>query len=359
MALLAAELACLGRRVAVVVYPVPDPGPEIEGRLTLVERAPHSGFGVRGVLLEAVRVARALWRADARVVVVRGGRSVVGVIGLYCWLLRRKLIFSSASDRDFLDRAERRGHRGNLYRLGVRQADAVVVQSRRQIELARHAFPKTPASRLVRIPSFASRLDLQAGGPPNAFFWVGRLHHVKRPLMYAELAATIPDATFVLVPLIPPTLTEEQSDLLARLESAAADLPNLVVEPPTPHAALMGRLARAVAVVNTSLHEGMPNTFLEAWSLGIPALTLSFDPDDVVRERGLGISAGGSWERFVAGARELWEERLERSDLSTRVRAYVREAHSPANVARQWDALLETLGPPARPDRVPQTIHRA
>ena len=102
----------------------------------------------------------------------------------------------------------------------------------------------------------------------------------------------------------------------------------------------------------------MPNTFLEAWSLGIPVLTLSFDPDDVVRERGLGIAADGSWDRFVAGAKELWEGRFERGDLSTRVRAYVREAHSPASVARQWDALLDTLAPPARSDLVPRAAQR-
>jgi glycosyltransferase involved in cell wall biosynthesis len=350
MALLASELARRGRRVAVVVYPVPDPGPEVDGRLTLVERRTHAGEGAKGALVEAVRVIRALVRANARVVVVRGGKSVVGVVAVYCVIWRRKLVFSSANDFDFLGRAELTGRRLRLYRFGVRRADAVVVQSTRQLELARQAFPTVSASRLVRIPSFAGELPSPVDGTPTDFFWIGRLIDYKRPLVYADLAAAMPDARFVLIPLLPPDLTEEQSDLLAQLEAAAARTPNLAVESSLSHGALMGRLGRAVAVVNTSLFEGMPNTFIEAWSLGVPVLTLSFDPDDVVRTNALGVAAGGSWERFVGGARELWEGRLERDGLSSRLLAYVRETHATEAVGHQWDALLERLGAVPRRD---------
>jgi len=350
MALLASELANRGRSVAVVVYPVPDPRPEVDGRLTLVERGTHAGSGAKGTAVEAVRVIRALVRANPRVVVVRGGKSVVGVVAAYCMLWRRKLVFSSANDFDFLGRAELSGTRLRLYRFGVRRADAVVVQSRRQLELARQAFPTVSASRFVRIPSFAGDLPRPVDGTPTEFFWVGRLIDYKRPLLYADLAAAAPEARFVVIPLLPPELTAEQSDLLKQLESAAARAPNLVVESSLPHAALMGRLGRAVAVVNTSVYEGMPNTFLEAWSLGVPVLTLSFDPDDAVRENALGVAAGGSWERFVDGARELWEGRLERDELSRRLLAYVRERHAPETVGHQWDALLERLGAVPRRD---------
>jgi glycosyltransferase involved in cell wall biosynthesis len=41
-------------------------------------------------------------------------------------------------------------------------------------------------------------------------------------------------------------------------------------------------LEAAVALVSTSSHEGMPNTFVEAWGHGVPVLTLSFDSDGVV-----------------------------------------------------------------------------
>jgi glycosyltransferase involved in cell wall biosynthesis len=343
MAILAGELVRRGRDVAIVVYPVPDPSDAIDHRLTLVERAPHAGGKTSGMLLEGTRVMRALRRANARVVVVRGGRSVLGVVAVYCWLQQRKLVFSSANDFDFLDRPDLTGTKKRFYTFGVKRAAAIVVQSERQVELARRAFPQAPA-RIVRIPSFASRVSEEANGRPTDFFWVGRLIDYKRPLLYAELAAAVPDARFVLIPHVPLTLTAEQSGLLAQLEAAAAGIPNLVVESPLPHAALMERLGRAVAVVNTSLYEGMPNTFLEAWSLGVPVLTLSFDPDEIVSEHRLGVAAGDSWEKFVAGARALWEGRFERDELAKRLRAYVHRTHSSDAVGLQWDALFESLG---------------
>ena len=61
-----------------------------------------------------------------------------------------------------------------------------------------------------------------------------------------------------------------------------------------------------MAIVNTSVFEGMPNATLEGWVRGIPALTLSYDPDGLVELRGLGVFARDSWEDFVGGARRLW-----------------------------------------------------
>ena len=339
MTLLASELARRGFRVGLVVYPIPARGTGLDPRITLVERKEHAGStGPVRTLLEAVRVMRALRGADGRVVVVRSGAPVVGLIGLYCRLWRRRLVFSSANNLDFLERWSRRAR---TYAFGVRSADAVVVQSEEQEALARRRFPHV--RRLVRIPSFAVEPRPVEPGPPGAFYWVGRLVDYKRPHLYAELAATIPEAPFVLIPLRRPDDAAGQA-ALEQLGSVAVGVSNLELRDSVPHAALVEELASAVALVNTSSFEGMPNTFLEAWSQGVPVLTLSFDPDGVIRKRGLGVAADGSWERFVEGARQLWEGRFEREELAQRTRGYVRETHSVESVGARWQALLETVG---------------
>jgi hypothetical protein len=343
MVLLAGELARRGLRVAFVVYPIPSQPPGIDPRITLVERKEHAGPGPIQSLVEAARVLRALRAANGRVVVVRSGTPVLGLIAVYCRLSRRRLVFSSANNLDFLDQWTRRAR---TYAFGVRSADAVVVQTREQETLARHRFPEI--RKLVCIPSFAAESRaIERHGPPTAFFWVGRLVDYKRPLLYSDLAAAIPDARFVLIPLrIPLRPLHHAAELEAyeQLELAAARIPNLELRDSIPQAALVKELASAVALVSTSSHEGMPNTFLEAWSQGVPVLTLSFDPDGVVRERGLGVSAEGSWERFVAGARELWDGRFEREELAQRTRDYVFEVHRIEGVGARWQALLESFG---------------
>lgn len=338
LTLLAGELARRGLRVALVVYPIPERQVAVEPGITLVERPEHAGDGPVQAALEAGRVLRSLMKADGRVVVVRSGTPVVGLVALYCRIFRRRFIFASANNLDFRDQWSRRTR---IYAFGVRSADTVVVQSREQETLARGRFPRI--RKLVHIPSFADE------PPPttprreaSTFLWVGRLVDYKRPLLYADLAKAVPDLRFVLIPLRPLYYAVER-ECLAQLEELAARIPNFEVAESLPHAELVKELADAVALVNTALHEGVPNTFLEAWSQGVPVLTLSFDPDGVVGKRGLGISANGSWERFVAGARELWDGRLERDDLARRARSYVREVHSTERVGAQWHALVESL----------------
>jgi glycosyltransferase involved in cell wall biosynthesis len=345
MLMLARGLVNLGHDVALVVYPVPDPVPDLDPRLTIVERADHAGSEgpLLGNLREGIHVARALSAADGKVVVVRTGNPVVGFIAIYCRLRRRKFVFSSASDVDFLPRPGVSRVQSALYKFGVRRADAVVVQSARQVELAQRAFPRT--KRLIRVPSFADEAPPIGDVPaPTAFVWAGRLIDLKRPMLYAELAAAVPEARFVIVPHISGSSPASQLNTFSALERAVAETPNLELSESLPHTEMMKAIAGAVAIVNTSSFEGMPNTFLEAWSQGVPALTLAVDPDGIIAANRLGVSADGSWERFVAGARELWARRFERSDVAERTRAYVSTAHSHDVVAGQWSELLENLG---------------
>jgi glycosyltransferase involved in cell wall biosynthesis len=343
MTLLGRALSERGVRVAHIIYP-PRAPVELAYPLTLVHRKPYAGgLPIVGPLAETVRVWRALAAARARVVVVRTASPAVGVAALYCKLLRRALVFSSANVSDFtLERMPRRLDRA-LYRLGVRLADAVVVQSDEQRSLAEQAFPGL--RRVVRIPSFAEPPpDGVDGNGPRAFLWFGRFVSYKQPMRYLDLAEALPEARFIMIP-VPDEATSRE---LAELRAAAQRLPNLELRDPIPHEQLSRLVSSAVAIVNTSVLEGMPNAFLEAWSHGVPVLTLQFDPDEVVERHELGISAQGSWDRFVAGARELWEQRDEPGELSRRVRAYVEEVHSMDAVGARWSGLLTELadGPP-------------
>ena len=339
MTLLGRALAERGQRVAHIIYPPHDPI-ELSYPIDLVHRGAYAGNrAVVGPFLESLEIWRALRTADAGVTIVRTASPVVGVAALYCRLRRRRLIFSSSNVSDFtLERMFGRIDRA-LYRLGVRLADAVVVQSEEQASLLRKALPSIRCVR--RIPSFAEAAPPPSADRPSrdAFLWFGRFVSYKQPLRYLTLARGVPEARFIMIP-VP---DEASSRELAELQSEADGIANLELLDPVPHERLSALIASAVAVVNTSVLEGMPNAFLEAWACGVPVLTLQFDPDRVVEREKLGISAQGSWDRFVKGAQELWEGRLDRDELSRRVRAYVQEAHSMDAVGARWSALIREV----------------
>ena len=336
--MLAKALGGEGFAVGHVVLPIerevadPPPGVQVLQRLPFAE-----GGGWRRQLAEIGRVWRAVASADARVYVVRSSWAALGVIALFCALRRRRLIWASASNLDF-GSAFFRGRRAELemFRFGVRRAALTVVQTDEQLELFGQAFGSR--RRAVRIPSFA-RLAEQSTVPAEAFLWTGRLEAIKAPMAYVELARAVPEAHFWMIP----KFVEEQAEYGQEVEAAAAELPNLELLDARPHAELMQLVERAVAIVNTSPAEGMPNTFLEGWARGVPVLTYAFDPDRCVAEKGLGVAAGGSMERFAEGARELWATRGNRGDLARHVRDHLARTHGPRAVGQRWAMAVRGL----------------
>jgi glycosyltransferase involved in cell wall biosynthesis len=339
--LLAQRLSARGLRVAHITYPVDEPRIDPAAPVTLIQRAwPRDHGSARAFAEEAWTSWRALDEADAAVQLFRGAAGAVGIGGLWARAHRRKLVFAGANNHDFTDAAfdHRRDPRAVLFRTGLRLADAVVVQTADQAGLARGARLKRGIDP-QQIASFVETAPAPSG-PGEAFLWVSRLADYKRPLLYADLAAAVPEARFWMIPIESDEPTYETT--LAELERRSADLPNLELLPQRRHAELQELVSSAVAMVNTSEFEGMPNTWLEGWARGIPALTFSFDPDHSIDRNGLGISGAGSWDAFVAGARRLWEARDDRAGFSEAVRGYVATTHGD-EVERRWAEIIERL----------------
>jgi glycosyltransferase involved in cell wall biosynthesis len=346
---LASGLARTGLGVAHIVLPVDQPDPGFEDGVTLIQRrlvTTRRDPVARSAQLR--QVWSALAEADAAVYVFRSGLPALGVTALFCRLHRRGLIFAGSNDLDFtLEFFHGRRPEQTLYTFGVRSADAVVVQTRRQAELARRTFRRL--AHVVEIPSFAESAALSTARP-EAFLWVGRLDRYKQPLRYVELAEALPDLRFWMVARrVEPERSAGSPGADAdpgfehEVRARAAQVPNLEVLEPRPHSEAMKLLDRSVAVVNTGRAEGMPNLFLEAWARGIPVLTYEFDPDSRIERDGLGEFADGSVERFRMGAMRLWYGRDNRSEVAVRLRAHVTATHGVDAVTRRWRALVDEV----------------
>ena len=336
MSLLARGLAGEGLVTAIIVWPA-GPRPALTGtEPDLVERPGYSGTGARAKVQEARHIWRAMREADARAYIFRGGGPQLLVGDLFCRAHRRKLVFSAASDQDFdFNRPDRTRANLRAYRAALRGADLTVVQRRDQGELAREA----GLSPIELIPSFAEPAD-PTGSEPEAFLWVGRLVDYKRPLEYVRLAESLPDARFRMVWF---ATNETPEQLVAEVEAAEERLPNFEIVPQQPRGELLELISHSSAIVSTSRAEGMPNTFLEAWARGIPVVSLEFDPDGVIAEKGLGLVAHSARELSEAVAR-VWNNGELRAEMGRRARSHVSEIHSPPAVSREWARVLrETL----------------
>ncbi len=331
--LLARALAAAGVRVSLIVYPNEELPASIEG-VRIVQRldtkAQQRGIGK---LREAMRIHRAFVAADAQVVIGRVAGPEVAIAAVVARLSGRRFVYSSASLLDFACfRSLLRWHDAALYRLALRLAQPVVVQTREQAESCFSAIGK----KSIVIPSIAERAPRQAI-PPDAFLWAGRVEPNKRPMEYVALARRNHEASFRMVAI--PTVGHE--GLFKQILDAAGSARNLQVLQPRARGELGELIDRTVAVVSTSEYEGMPNVFLESWARGVPALSLSHDPDGVIERYGLGFCAGGDAVAFAKYAEQLWDERNRRDDLGRRCRRFVAERHAPEAVALQWRRVLD------------------
>jgi glycosyltransferase involved in cell wall biosynthesis len=339
---IATALAERGYRVGLIAYGPQRSLPAHHSGIRVVARPPYRKRGrFVGKLTELVCIWWALWRAPADAIVTRCAGEQVGLVALYARATGRRMVFSTASDVDFDSaRVLHRRRERFLYRLGVRLCSAIIVQTNEQRHLCLQTFGRDS----VAINSVATPAEAQIT-EPEAFLWVGRITTYKRPLDYVKLAKRLPTARFWMIAV--PGPSSPANDALAdQLAVAAADVPNLEILPPRTHAELGNLLDRAVAAVNTSDFEGMPNVLLEGWARGVPALALHHDPGGVITRHQLGAFAHHSADAFVELADMFWLKRRERHDISSRCRAYVDREHSAAAVSRRWEVVLGL--PPGR-----------
>ncbi len=330
--LLARALARRGLSVCLVAYPSVEPLPRSIDGVDIVVRPAHKAHQrLVGKLREVARIGRTVARVRSRVVVVRVAGPQVGLVALSARLLRRRYVYSSANIFDF--RFEATGLRRRdlaLYRLGLRLAHEIVVQTDEQRELCKRVLRRDAVViRSVGEPA-------EPHGEPEALLWIGRLVTYKHPLAFVELARSLPDVPCRLLGITTP----ESGSVPEEVRSAAAGVANLQLIEPAPRGDVLRLIDRAVAIVNTSDYEGMPNIFLEGWARGVPALTLSHDPDHVIARFGLGHAAGGDLDSFVEAARTLWQSRAATGELSARCRAYMAEQHGEEAVAAAWARAL-------------------
>jgi len=286
----------------------------------------------------------ALRRADAQVYYQNCGEYVTGQLALWSRRHGRKFVYSVASDPDCMpDLPLMTTFRERfLYRYGLRNADRIVVQTRNQQRLLRKGFGI--ASEVIPMPCPGpSPEDYLAPLPPpernGRILWIGRIVPVKRPDRFLDIVDACPELEFDLV-----GPAEGDSYALTILERAAR-YPNLRVHGGIPREHIPAFFRGAACLCSTSDAEGFPNTYLEAWSFGIPIVS-TIDPDDLILEHGLG-SIGRTVPELVAALRGLQASPEKWTAMSGKARAYFLETHHFPKVMPRMERLFLDVSSPS------------
>jgi len=92
-------------------------------------------------------------------------------------------------------------------------------------------------------------------------------------------------------------------------------------------------LKDALCLLNTSLFEGFPNTFLEALSVGTPIVTMrNIDPDNIINKNNLGIVCDDD-SAIISALSNI--HNFDYSNFHSHSRKYLTENHNPENLVRK------------------------
>jgi len=276
----------------------------------------------------------ALVRADAQLYYASCAGMHIGLLALFCGQYDRRFVFRAASDSDCdPERLLVRFARDRwLYSLGLRRADAILVQSAAQARALalNYGLTSRVAAMLVEPARPTGRRDIDV-------LWISNVRRVKRPDRVIELAARLPALQ---VHIAGGPLAGEEA-LYRDIKRAAAALPNVVFHGRVSYFDANALYARARVLVNTSEIEGFPNAYLQAWMRGTPVVTL-LDPDGIIERERLGIAASTP-QQLLDGVRSLLADRIGWQMASDRCRAFVAREYAEDKVVADYLARFEDV----------------
>ncbi|MCC5958846.1 MAG: glycosyltransferase [Rhodobacteraceae bacterium] len=275
---------------------------------------------------------QALKRADADVYYLRGATYLTSVVAHFCKRYGRAFVFAGASDANFDPGllAMKSVRDKFLYEYGLRRADLITVQSERQARLLseNHALPGVVVRNL-----WDQRARATPTGKRTLILWVAMFRKLKQAEHFVRLASFFPEEHFLLVG----GPNRNEPDYYNHIVQMTSSLNNVEMTGFLAPEETDMYFERAKALVNTSTYEGFPNTFLQAWSRGVPCLSY-VDPDDLISSQGLGETATSEAE-LVSGLKKILARQ---NDYSEGIVSYFNQQHFAGTVFGELEQLFLT-----------------
>jgi len=338
--MIAPALAARGHRVSMICFDYGQPDATvIDGVRIHRLHAPGAGIpGLRFVHPRFTGLWAAMGRVDADVYYQRTAAVFTAYMAAFCRMHGRKSVYAGASDVDFLPGREdiRFSRDKKIFQWGVRHVDRIVTQNDVQ---QKQLFDHYGIEGVV-IPS-CYVAPAGAGNDPRGYvLWTASMRPSKRAELALEIARRLPQYRFVMIG--GPDPDRKSQEYFRGLQEAARAIPNLEMKGFVPFTQAERWFNGARLVLNTSLYEGFPNTFLQAWSRGIP--TVAF-----IDTGSRGPGGEPVYDAVEEVSEASWKvERLMRDDAlwrdsSKRVKAHFHASHSIEAVIDRYEREIALL----------------
>ncbi|MCH8125698.1 glycosyltransferase family 4 protein [candidate division KSB1 bacterium] len=255
---------------------------EIESFKVISTFKPNEGLPIlRFFYPRLYKIWKALCKSDADIYYVRCACFILAPVVFYAYLNNKKVVYCGAYDTDFEPEKIALPYKRDklMYFWGLKRCDAIIVQNKVQQKTLQKYF--NLQGQIVH-NGFSK---VKKTSPANKhILWVATILPRKNPNLFINLAKRFPKEKFVMVG----GNFDQEQQFKQDITKQAEKVPNLEFKGYLPFEKVIKEFIKAKLFISTSNYEGFPNTFLQAWSNGIPVISF-VDPDDLIKENGLGM----------------------------------------------------------------------
>jgi|GEM_PF-3566919 len=222
-----------------------------------------------------------------------------------------------------------------FFRSVLRKIDLIILQSHEQKKWLERIWGLSGPSIYNSHPI----VSIPQGPREPLVLWVGRLQPWKHPEHFVHIVRRLHGKPYRFLAMGREIGKTGIAGEFKKLEQFA---PNFKYLGEIDREEVCSLLERARILVNTSDFEGFSNTFIEAWLRGVPVISLTEDPDGLIRNRGLGM-VSGSLDRLAGDIEELMDHPDAWREISARCRKFAEEHFNSEKNVRQLETELLKL----------------
>ena len=224
----------------------------------------------------------------------------------------------------------------NLYlrKYLIKRFGKIVAQAKYQAKLLKKNFNRETDLIMPNIHPIAQNKIIKQD--KLVVLWIANLKPWKQPQVFIDLAKECQDLDVEFVMIGRDNLGRESKFIMEKINRS--ENLSYLGELPLPEVNKFFR--KSHIFVNTSLQEGFPNTFIQAWLREVPVVSLNVDPDNVLVENEIGFHSK-TFQQLVEDIDLLVKDGALRESIARRAKKYAEKEHSFLNL----DAFIRLIEP--------------
>ena len=299
-------------------------------------------YGRRFAFLNFFPLFRLLKNLNPDLIYQRWRIPYTGIAAFYVKKYSKKMVFSIAGENDVKKNKYMLNPmlllniiKEGTERYGLKHADLIIAQTYDQKELLKKNF----CLDCIVVPNGhpVPKAAFEKSNPPIVL-WVANIKPLKRLEIFLDLAKELSniDVRFCYVGRF------FESKYKRALSQRAENLKNVTYLGELSLDETNEVISRASVLVNTSYHEGFPNTFIQAWMRETPVVSLNVNPDQILTRNEIGYCSQ-NFDCLVRDVRTLLTDAEKRQTMGSKARKYAIENHDIKNIGRRYEDIFRKL----------------